>query len=60
MRVRVEPGFQQWRTLARSALADRISPEQIDFEDATMHAPVELFDVAGDRQLAAVDFRVRL
>jgi DNA polymerase len=42
-RVRVSPDFNVWRDLARSALAQGISPDAIDFEDSTIPSSAELF-----------------
>ncbi len=48
VRVCVEPSFAHWRELARAALLQRLEPDAIDFEDATSHAPSDLFSPAED------------
>ena len=48
MRVSVEPAFAHWRRLARAALAHRLEPGAIDFEDVTSPAPSDLFAAAVD------------
>ena len=43
MRVlRVPPDFDAWRALAREALADGWTPDQVDMQDATLPASMEL------------------
>ncbi len=43
MRVlRVPPDFEVWRTMAREALREGWAPEQMDFQDNTVPAPMNL------------------
>ena len=48
LRVRVQPTFAHWRDLARAALAQAIEPDGIDFEDATLPSPPDLFGASPD------------
>ncbi len=48
LRVRVEPSFAAWRTLARAALAQRLEPDGIDFEDASLPLTHDLFGTPAD------------
>ena len=43
IRIRVEPTFPAWRELARAALERGLTPEAIDFEDATVPSSGALF-----------------
>jgi len=42
-RLRVEPEFNAWRDLARAALSQGVTPDEIDFEDATVPSSNDLF-----------------
>ena len=43
LRVEVDPDFEAWRELARSALLRAVEPEAIDFADATVARSSDLF-----------------
>jgi probable DNA metabolism protein len=42
-RIRVEPFFNTWRDLARAALSHGQTPDEVDFEDATVPSSNDLF-----------------
>jgi probable DNA metabolism protein len=48
IRVCVQPTFAHWRDLARAALAQGIEPDGIDFEDAAVPSPPDLFGGSPD------------
>jgi DNA polymerase len=48
LRFRVEPRFEAWRDLARTALGRGVAPEDIDFEDSTVPSSAALFDTHAD------------
>lgn len=47
-RIRVEPEFNTWRDLARAALSHGLTPEEVDFEDATVPSSSDLFQTTSD------------
>ena len=46
VRLRVEPSFDAWRDLARSALAQGLQPDAVDFEDSSVVSAQSLFGPA--------------
>jgi probable DNA metabolism protein len=57
-RVRIEPDFAAWREHARAALAQGLSPEMVDFEDASVPSSAELFGTAENISLLSSDAHV--
>src|ERR1700753_1019499 len=48
-RIRIDADFEAWRVAARQALADGFTPEQIDFQDATVPSSLAL-DLSADQR----------
>ncbi len=49
----LEPDFEAWRSAAREALRSGLTPQQIDFQDATVSTPLSLALEAVEAPLAA-------
>ncbi len=57
LRVRVEPSFAAWRELARAALEQRVEPDGIVFEDASIPAAPDLFGTEEDSKAYLLSHR---